>query len=469
MGKDWSYCTFMFRFGDFELDLDRYELRRGGEVVKTEPRVLEVLNYLIEQRERVVPKEDLLDTIWHDVHVSESALTTTIRDARRALGDSPSDARWIRTIYGRGFRFVGDAAEVSDAPPATPAPVPEEKSSRPSIAVLPFTDMSAAHDQQHFCDGIAEELINTLARIEELRVISRASAFDFRADDDIRALGVKLGVDHILRGSVRKAGNRLRITVHLVDTRSGHHEWSEKYDREVGDIFALQEEIAEGTARVLLGVLSERNKRAIKSTPVRLDAYEFYLKGRTYLAQMTPRSLEAAIGMFEIAMEFDPQFAPAYAGQAETLAELYTMREDDELLRRADAASLKAVELAPQLAESHVCRAHALAIAEKYREAEAELEIALSISPNSADAYYRYGRLRTAEGRLEEAAEMFRRATDFQPADFRAPARLAQVYRILGRDDDARAIAAKTVELCTQHLERKPNDERARAILKSLA
>lgn len=436
-------------------------------MVKTEPRVLEVLNYLIEQRERVVPKEDLLDTIWHDVHVSESALTTTIRDARRALGDSPSDARWIRTVYGRGFRFVGDVAVASDTPAPAAAPAPA-KSARPSIAVLPFTDLSAAHDQQHFCDGIAEELINTLARIEELRVVSRAPAFDFRADDDIRALGEKLGVQHILRGSVRKAGDRLRITVHLVDTRSGHHEWSEKYDRQVGDIFALQEEIAEGTARVLLGVLSEQNKRAIKSTPVRLDAYEFYLKGRTYLGQMTPRSLEAAIGMFEIAMEFDPQFAPAYAGLAETLAELYTLREDEELLRRADAASLRAVELAPHLAESHICRAHALAIAEKYRDAEGELQVALSISPQSADAYYRYGRLRTAEGKLDEAAEMFERATEFQPADFRAPARLAQVYRILGRDEQAKAVAARTVELCTRHLERMPNDERARGILKSL-
>ena len=137
----------MFRFGEFELDLDRYELRRHGGPVKAEPRVLEVLNYLIERRDRVVPKEELLDTLWADVHVSDSALTTAIRDARRALSDSPTDPRWIRTIYGRGFRFVGDIAAEPVAPPA-PAPAASSFDAK-SIAILPFTDLSPAHDQRH--------------------------------------------------------------------------------------------------------------------------------------------------------------------------------------------------------------------------------------------------------------------------------------------------------------------------------
>ena len=374
----------MFRFGEFELDLDRYELRRAGKIVKSEPRVLELLHYLIEQRERVVPKEELLDTLWPDVHVSESALTTTIRDARRVLDDSPGDPRWIKTIYGRGFRFVGDIIE--NAPKAVAPPVAPPQSTRKSIAVLPFTDLSPAHDQKHFCDGIAEELINTLTRLEELRVVSRTSAFDFHEDDDIRAVGEKLGVDHILRGSVRKSDQRLRITVHLVDTHSGHHMWSEKYDRLVGDIFALQEEIAEKTARVLLGVLSERNRNVIKSTPVRIDAYEFYLKGRTYLTQQTARALDAALGMFELALEFDPDYGPAYAGLADTLVEMYGVKPDESVLRRADAASMRAVELAPDLAESHICRGRVLAAEQHSRDAEAELLIAAALSPGSAEA-----------------------------------------------------------------------------------
>lgn len=307
----------MFRFGDYELDLDRYELRRGGEVVKTEPRVLELLNYLIQQRERVVPKEDLLDTLWPDVHVSESALTTTIRDARRALGDSSNNAKWIRTVYGRGFHFAGDVTIVDNAPPPAAPRVDTHDTSRKSIVVLPFADLSPLRDQRHFCDGVAEELISTLTRIRELRVVSRSAAFDFGADDDLRALGEKFGVDHVLRGSVRKDGDRLRISVHLVDVNNGHHIWSEKYDREVGDVFALQEEIAEKTTRVLLGVLSERNRTVIKSTPVRLDAYEFYLKGRTYLGQRTPEGLQAAVRMFELALDFDPDYAPAWAGLAD--------------------------------------------------------------------------------------------------------------------------------------------------------
>lgn len=377
----------MFRFGEYELDLDRYELRRAGEVVKTEPRVLEVLNFLIERRDRVVSKEELLDSLWSDVHVSESALTTTIRDARRALGEPSGESRWIRTVYGRGFRFTGEATVHTESPsatPAPPAPPPRTSSGRKSIAVLPFTDLSPNRDQGHFCEGIAEELINTLARIRELRVVSRTAAFDFQADDDIRSLGEKLGVDHILRGSVRKAEERLRISVHLVDVGSGDHVWSEKYDRQVGDVFALQEEIAENTTRVLLGVISDRNRSVIKSTPVRLDAYEFYLKGRTYLAHPTPSSLSSALGMFELAVDFDPNYAPAYAGLADALALTYQENHDPELLERADAASRKGVALAPHLAETHVSRGNVLALENRFRDAATEFQIALSISPASA-------------------------------------------------------------------------------------
>lgn len=449
----------MFRFGEYELDLDRYELRRGGDVIKTEPRVLELLHYLIEQRERVVPKEELLDTVWGGTIVSESALTSTIRDARRALGDSPTDPRWIKTVYGRGLRFVGDVT--SDAtPPPQRAPVPKS-TSRKSIAVLPFTDLSAHRDQQYFCDGIAEELINALTRLEDLRVVARATAFDFRSDDDVRVLGERLGVDHILRGSVRKSEDRLRITVHVVDVTSGHHVWSEKYDRTVGDIFALQEEIAENTARAILGVVSDRNRRAMKSTPVRLDAYEFYLKGRTYLAQGVRTSLESAVSMFEIALDFDHDYAPAWAGLADALAELYVETGDDALLARAVEASERAVELAPNLSETHVCRGHVLTLSNRHRDAAAELELALTVNHRAGDAHYRYGRLRMAEGKLAEAAERFERAWQLQPTDYHAAALLAQVYQELGRKEEARTAASRTVALCTQHLERKPEDVRA--------
>ncbi|HEV7765211.1 MAG TPA: winged helix-turn-helix domain-containing protein [Thermoanaerobaculia bacterium] len=386
----------MFRFGDFELDLGRYELRRGAEVVKTEPRVLEVLNFLIEHRARVVPKEELLDTIWRDVHVSESALTTAIRDARRALGDSSGDPRWIRTVYGRGFRFVGEIIRVALAPSSTkshpslhPVGSTPPISTRKSIAVLPFTDLSPLHDQGHFCDGMAEELINTLTRIHELRVISRSLAFDFRSDDDLRALGEKLGVDHVLRGSVRKDGERLRISVHLVDVHNGHHVWSEKYDRQAGDVFALQEEIAESTTRVLLGVLTDRIRNAIKSTPIRVDAYEFYLKGHTYFGEKTPESLESAVAMFETAIELDHEYALAYAGLADALVDLFAHTREETLLQRADNASRRAIDLAPQLAETHLARGHVLSLAKRYREAGAELAVALSISPDASEAAQR--------------------------------------------------------------------------------
>lgn len=437
----------MFRFGEFELDLDRYELRRGGEVVKAEPRILEVLNYLIAQRDRVVSKEELLDTIWKDVHVSESALTTTIRDARRALNDSPTEPQWIRTIYGRGFRFVGAVRndEPAPAPQSTaPAAAPAEEPLARSIAVLPFTDLSPGRDQSHFCDGLAEELINTLTRIQELRVISRATAFDFRSDDDVRDLGRKLGVRHVLRGSVRKADDRLRITVHLVDTQSGHHVWSEKYDRQVGDIFAVQEEIAEKTARVLLGVFGDRNRAAIRSMPVRIDAYEFHLKGRTYLSEATPESFDAAVRMFELTIEFDPEYGPAHAGLADALAELFTIHGDETLRVRAGEHAQRAVELAPELAEPHISRGHVLTVEERYEDAAHELDLAISINPRSSEAHYRYGHVRVREGKLEAAAEMFEKAAKLQPADFRPTLQLSWIYRALGRERDAAEAESRT-------------------------
>ena len=430
----------MFRFSEFELNLDRYELRRDGTPVKAEPRVLEVLNYLVEHRDRVVPKEELLDKLWPDVHVSESALTTAIRDARRALGDSPTEPRWIRTVYGRGFRFVGTLGV------APAAPVAAAKDNK-SIAVLPFTDLSPAHDQRHFCDGIAEELINTLTRIQELRVVSRATAFDFREDDDVRDLGTKLGVRHVLRGSVRKSENRLRITVHLVDTQTGHHVWSEKYDRQIGDIFALQEEIADKTARALLGVMVDRQRDALRSTPVRIDAYEFHLRGRTYLSEATPESFDSAVGMFDLAIDFDSEYAPAHAGLADALAELYVIRGDQQLRRRAEEAAKRAVELAPQLAETHISRGHVLIAEERYADASKELELAISINPRSAEAYYRLGHLRVREAKLDEAADMFDRAASLEPADFRPPLQLAWIYKTLGREAESREAEARTAAL----------------------
>jgi TolB-like protein len=436
----------MFRFGEFELDIDRYELRRGGEVVKAEPRILEVLDYLIRHRDRVVSKEELLDTIWKDVHVSESALTTTIRDARRALSDSPTAPQWIRTIYGRGFRFVGEAGSGDTVRPfPAPPPPPEPETAPPkSIAVLPFTDLSPGHDQSHFCDGMAEELINTLTRIQELRVISRAAAFDFRSDDDVRDLGRKLGVRHILRGSVRKSDDRLRITVHLVDTQSGHHVLSEKYDRQVGDIFALQEEIAEKTAQVLLGVLAERDRAAFRSTPVRIDAYEAHLKGRTFLTEGTPESFEEAVRMFESTIAFDPDYAPAHAGLADALAELFTIHGDEILRKRAGEHARRAVELAPELAETHISRGHVLTVEERYAEAARELDRAIAINPRSSEAHYRYGHVRVREGNLDAAASMFEQASKLQPADFRPTLQLAWIYRALGREQKAGEAESRT-------------------------
>jgi adenylate cyclase len=268
-------------------------------------------------------------------------------------------------------------------------------------------------------------------------VISRATAFDFRSDDDVRDLGRKLGVRHVLRGSVRKAEDRLRITVHLVDTQAGHHVWSEKYDRQVGDIFAVQEEIAEKTARVLLGVFAEKHRVSLRSTPIRIDAYEFHLKGRTYLSEATPESFEAAVQMFEVTLNFDPGYGPAHAGLADALAELFTIRGDESLRTKAGEHARKAVELAPELAEPHISRGHVLTVEERYAEAAKELDLAIGINPRSSEAHYRYGHVRVREGKLDQAAALFETAASLQPADVRPTLQLAWIYKTLGREKEA--------------------------------
>jgi serine/threonine protein kinase len=293
----------------------------------------------------------------------------------------------------------------SDTTTVKPAPAPK------SIAVLPFADMSAEKENGYFTDGMAEEIINALTTIRALRVASRTSSFAFKGTtEDIRQVGKKLDVATVLEGSVRKAGNKLRITAQLVNVGDGYQLWSQRYDRDMEDVFAIQDEIAQSIVTALRVILSEDEKRAIEKVPtVNVEAYDCYLRGRQFFHQFRKQSLEFARQMFNKAIEIDPTYALAYAGVADCCSVLYTNFDaSDANLTNADVASRRALKLAPQLAEAHVARGLAVSLLGHHAEAETEFETAMGLNPQLFDAAYMFGRSLLAQGKFEESGSDFR-------------------------------------------------------------
>jgi serine/threonine protein kinase/Flp pilus assembly protein TadD len=333
-----------------------------------------------------------------------------------------------------------------------------------SIAVLPFADMSPERENGYFTDGMAEEIINALTTIKALRVASRTSSFAFKGTtEDIRQVGKKLDVATVLEGSVRKAGNKLRITAQLVNVADGYQLWSQRYDRDMEDVFAIQDEIAQNIVKALRVILSEDEKRAIEKGPtVNVEAYECYLRGRQFFHQFRKQSLEFARQMFDKAIEIDPTYALAYAGVADCCSVLYTNFDASEAnLSNAETASRRALELAPQLAEAHVARGLAVSLLGKHDEAETEFETAMGLNPQLFDAAYMYGRALLAQGKLEKAARTFERAEELRPEDYVVPGLLGGVYASLGRTADSQRTFKRQLEKARKRLELNPDDPRA--------
>jgi serine/threonine protein kinase/Tfp pilus assembly protein PilF len=333
-----------------------------------------------------------------------------------------------------------------------------------SIAVLPFTNMSADAENEYFTDGLAEEIINALSKIQSLRVASRTASFAFKGkNEDIAEIGRKLKVSTFLEGSVRKMGSRLRITAQLVNVADGYHLWSERYDREMEDIFAIQDEISQAIVKALRVILSEGEKKQIeKARAVNVQAYDYYLRGRQYFHQLRRKSLEIAKQMFSKAIEIDPEYARAHAGVADCYSLLYTYFDAREFnLRQADKASSKALELEPELAEAHVAKGLAVSLSKRFDEAEQEFETAMRLDPKLFEAVYWYARARLSQGQYEEAIRLFERAGTLRPEDYETPGFLAQAYAALGRTEESMAARRKAMKIIDQHLELNPDDARA--------
>ena len=328
-----------------------------------------------------------------------------------------------------------------------------------SIAVLPFVNMSNDPEQEYFCDGISEEIINSLAQLDNLRVIARTSAFSFKGKNlDVREIGKMLDAKTLLEGSVRKAGNHLRITTKLVKASDGSHLWSHRYDRVLEDVFSIQKNIAENVATALRGVLTNKEKEAIRRPETIIEAYEYFLKGRQLFHQL---ALNKAKKLFEKAIELDPRYAPAYAGLADAHSWLYEwVGSKDVDLEAAERNSQKALSLAPNLSESHSSRGFVLSLAKRYDEAEQEFKEAIRLNINSYDAYYSYGRSCFGRGQIQESAELFRKAAEVRREDFQSMLLFAQSLRLLG-NDKAEETTLEGINRARKQLELNPTDRRA--------
>jgi serine/threonine protein kinase/Flp pilus assembly protein TadD len=372
------------------------------------------------------------------------------RAVARALERDPEDRYASLAEFATALE-AGAGVRSSSAPPGR------------SIAVLPFVNMSADAETEFFADGMAEEILNALSKVTALRVASRTSSFAFKGrNEDIAEIGRRLRATSVLEGSVRRAGARIRVTAQLVDAREGFHLWSERYDRELADVFAIQDEIAASIVGALRVVLTDREREALPVERADVRAYEYYLRGRQLAHQVRRESYQGAIRMYERAVEIDPTYARAYAGIADCHAWLHMYYEaTDETLRRADAASRRALELDPGSAEAHASRGFALSLSRRYEEARAELATALGLSPGLFEGHYLFGRVCWAEGRLEEAARHFEDAATAQPDDYQAVSMLASVWDALGTAEQALPVHRRAVERARRHLELYPTDARA--------
>ena len=400
-----------------------------------------------------------LNSVLNDIPQLLSKYRTDIPDSMQRIVDKALDKN-LETRYQAAAGIISDLAKLKkDLESGSSATQPQ-----PSIAVLPFTNMSADPEQEYFCDGMAEDIINDLTHVEGLRVAARTSAFAFKGkQEDIRDIGRKLNVETLLEGSVRKAGSQLRITAQLINVSDGYHLWSERYDRELEDVFAIQDEIARNIVQALKVKLSKKEKRALEKVATNdIQAYDYYLRGRKFFYRLNKMTVEFALKMFSRAIEKDPEYALAYAGKADCHSFLFMYLDSRQVnAEQSLTNSQKALELDSELAEAHAARGLALSLVERGAEAEKEFETAVRLNPMLFEACFFYARNCYLQGKLEKAMQLYKQASLANPEDYQAPILLANVYKELNLDAEAKAASRMGVEIAEKHLELNPDDVRA--------
>ena len=448
------------RFGVFELDLRTGELRKAGRKVQIQEQPLCVLISLLERPGELVTRDELRQKLWQsDTFVDfETGLNKAIGKIREVLADSAVSPRFVETLPKRGYRFIAPTEKLAperSAPRTGLEQVGAQPAQRtPAIAVLPFANMSMDKEDEYFSDGLSEEIINALTKLPGLRVIARTSAFRFRGEQDLRKVGETLQVGTVLEGSVRKAGNRLRITAQLIDVADDSHIWSERYDREMTDVFAIQDEISAAIVDQLK--VSLGGHPAAKHPIPKLAAYEAVLEGRHYWYRFTPADLTKALECFERAAAMDPGYAEAHVGLAHYYVLLagLSLAEPRKVLPKARAAAERAMEADPTLAHAHSALAQVVLWSEHaWPEAERHFRRALSLAPSWALVHVAYGALYLRPlGRLPEALAEIDRALEHDPLSplFRTEQAITLLYE--KRYDEAAESCRRALDIDSDFL-----------------
>jgi TolB-like protein len=459
-----------FLFEDYVLDPQLRQLTRRCEPISVGPQVFDLLVHLVHNRERLVSKDDLLDAVWAGRIVSDSTLASHINAVRKAVGDSGREQRLIRTVVRKGFRFVGEVREEQASNGGAPSirSNPGERNieniraanqrpalalpDKPSIAVLPFQNLSGDPEQEYFADGMVEDIIMALSRIRWLFVIARNSSFTYKGRAvDVKQVGRELGVRYVLEGSVRKAANRVRIAGQLIDAATGAHLWADRFDGGLEDVFDLQDQVAATVVGAMAPRLEQAEMERAKHKPTEsLDAYDYFLRGLLKVYQRSNEANSEAMHLFSSAIELDPEFASAY-GMA---AWCYVWRNlngwmTDRAKEIAEALRLarRAVELGKDDAVALVRGGHALAFFGRDMESGIPLlDRALQLNPNLPVAWYLSGWLRAYGGEPEIAIEHFARAMRLSPLDpteYHMQVGTALAHLLAGRFDVASSWAQK--------------------------
>jgi TolB-like protein/cytochrome c-type biogenesis protein CcmH/NrfG len=417
-------------FGDYEIDPNRRELRRARRRVHVEPQVFDLLVYLVRNRNRVVSKDDLIASVWDGRTVSDSTFTSRINAARKAIGDSGVDQKLIRTIPRKGFRFVAVANEQSNRVPSvgTPAdqirdqpraalPLPD----RPAIAVLPFNNMSDDPEQEYFSDGISEDIITALSKLRWFFVIARNSSFTYKGKSvPMKQVAEELGVRYVVEGSVRKSGDRVRITAQLNDVSTGSHVWAEHYDRDLTDVFAVQDEITEAiVATIEPQIYVAENFRARRKPPNSLDAWDLVMRALSHYWRVTRQDHLVAQALLEKAVAIDPDYGQALSVLATSHMFGVHLGWADIVTAApvAERAALAAIRTDSEDPWAHNALGSVYFSTRRLDNSLAEFELALQLNPNFSLAQGYYGLALSYSGRWPEAYEAAQRAIRLSPRD----------------------------------------------------
>lgn len=440
---------FYYCFDDVVVESDNFRIRKRDESRTIEPRAFDLLLYLIQNRGRVIEKEELFEQVWQRAFVTDSALTQEIKQIRQVLGDDASAPRYIETVPKRGYRFI---ASVDDGPPHVKAVASEPFQAFDSLVVLPFANLNADPELDYFVEGITDLLITDLGKIKTLKVISRTSAMQYKgAAKPLPQIAQELKVKAVVEGAVLRVGERVRVTVQLIEAATDQHVWAECYERDLRDILSLQNELSETVAAKIRVKLTPEEKARLASHPqVHPEAYEAYLKGNYFLLKFIPGGPQKAIEYFQFAIEKEPNYAAAYAALADAFGHLgfWGAVPPREITPQIKAAALQALALDDTLAEAHtVWGKHKFYYELDRRAAASEFQRAIELNPNDIQARTIYALCLATMGRLEEALAEIRRTHELDPLSIPVSALVGWHLYALGRWDEAIAEWRKTLEM----------------------